>query len=27
VIIDLHARELYITDGPPCRAEYVRYTL
>jgi isopenicillin-N N-acyltransferase-like protein len=27
VIIDLHARELYITDGPPCQAEYVRYTL
>jgi isopenicillin-N N-acyltransferase-like protein len=27
VIVDLHARELYITDGPPCRAPYERYTL
>ncbi len=27
VIIDLHARALYITDGPPCSAEYVTHTL
>jgi isopenicillin-N N-acyltransferase like protein len=27
VIIDLHARELYITDGPPCSSVYVRHRL
>ncbi len=27
VIMDLHARALYITDGPPCQGDYARYTL
>lgn len=26
-IMDLHARALYLSDGPPCRAPYVRYAL
>jgi isopenicillin-N N-acyltransferase like protein len=26
-IMDLHARELHLSDGPPCTAEYVRYAL
>ncbi|NTU84349.1 MAG: peptidase C45, partial [Chloroflexales bacterium] len=26
-IIDLAAGALYVTDGPPCQAEYIRYTL
>lgn len=27
VVMDLHAGALYLTDGPPCQQEYVRYTL
>lgn len=27
VIMDLRAKALYISDGPPCSAAYVRYTL
>jgi isopenicillin-N N-acyltransferase-like protein len=27
VIMDLHALTLAVTDGPPCRAEYARYSI
>lgn len=27
VIMDLHARALFITDGPPCQGAYARYAL
>jgi isopenicillin-N N-acyltransferase-like protein len=27
VIMDLHARALFISDGPPCQGAYARYAL